>query len=32
VRLMPDFAAAILHPMFQFENSVRKRLGLPTSA
>jgi predicted O-methyltransferase YrrM len=32
VRLMPDAAAAIIHPLFQLENSVRKRLGLPTTA
>lgn len=32
VRLMPGVAASVLHPLFQFENSVRKRLGLPTTA
>jgi len=32
VRLMPNWLATIMHPLFQFENSVRKRLGLRASA
>lgn len=32
VRLMSGIAAAVLHPLFQLENSLRKRLGLKPSA
>jgi predicted O-methyltransferase YrrM len=32
VRLMPDLMAALMHPLFQLENSVRKRLGLEPTA
>jgi predicted O-methyltransferase YrrM len=30
--LLPDPVASLMHPLFQFENSVRKRLGMETSA
>jgi predicted O-methyltransferase YrrM len=30
--LLPDAVASFMHPLFQFENSVRKRLGLKTTA
>ncbi len=30
--LLPDSVASFMHPLFQFENSVRKRLGMRTTA
>ena len=30
--LLPDSVASFMHPLFQFENSVRKRLGMETTA
>ena len=30
--LLPDAVASFMHPLFQFENSVRKRLGMETTA
>ena len=30
--LLPDPVASFMHPLFQFENSVRKRLGMQTTA
>ncbi len=30
--LLPDSVASFMHPLFQFENSVRKRLGMTTTA
>ena len=30
--LLPDPVASLMHPLFQFENSVRKRLGMDTTA
>ena len=30
--LLPDSVASFMHPLFQFENSIRKRLGMPTTA